>query len=242
VDAAAAAVVQPWLERTAAVGGEVLGTATLAVSGKGTPGADCGMSDLLCRAMLHASGAQLALHGTLAEESWTAGAVVDGRALYRAVPYENQLCVVELTPDELKEVVAEQLHNRSSYTYAGIWGAHAEVAADGQTAVALRFPASVAAGERVTLVLTSYHAAGGGNRYPVLRALVRQPAARLRVLPQTTREALRAYLLAVPDWCRPPTPWLRLPGPAARRARASSPSAQPAMPVAGPTPTAPGAP
>ncbi|MBN2449049.1 MAG: metallophosphoesterase [Lentisphaeria bacterium] len=196
---------------------------TNAVPSRGTPGISCATSELLCRALAAATGATAALHGRLSQDGFDAGTVTEAD-LFRVVPYENTAVLAEFTAAELEAVVAEQLDNRESYVYCGVWGAEFRIAeaesreeddpqatasaredTPPQTAVAMLNPPD---GEgRLLTVLNSYTAAGGGGRFPILRRILARPETRARDTGLSSRDALRTYLGKHPD-LSPPKRWI----------------------------------
>jgi 2',3'-cyclic-nucleotide 2'-phosphodiesterase (5'-nucleotidase family) len=168
------------------------------IPASGTPGISCPASELICRALAEATGAAVVLHGTLGQAGLPAGPISE-RQLFALVPYENSIVVADLTPAELEDVVAEQIANRASYVYSGVWGA--EVAIQPRT---LERDAHVRltrlqgnAGpfpERIRVAMNSHTAAGGGGRFPRLFEILRTPQAHRHNTGVNSREAVRTYL------------------------------------------------
>lgn len=207
LDPVASEAARPWLEQTDHFARKVITTPSTTLTAEGKPGIDNDISELLCRALAWRAEAPVALHGLLSDESWPAGEPVDEARLFRTIPYENYLCIAHLTLDELAQVVQEQLDNRGSYTYNGIWGLEVEVA--DQRVVSVRLPGQEVAPEtRIPLALSSYNAASGGNRYHTLYRLIQQPEAKLTHIDINSRDILRAYLRETADWDRPARRWL----------------------------------
>jgi 2',3'-cyclic-nucleotide 2'-phosphodiesterase (5'-nucleotidase family) len=178
----------------------------------GTPGVNCAVSELLCRALAEAAGAEVALHGTLGRTGLPAGEVTE-RDLFALVPYENAVMVADLTAADLEEVVAEQLANRSSYVYCGVWGAEFAVHQDDADGIPrVRLTAvpgrSGPRPERLRVALNSYTAAGGGGRFPRLAQCLRSPQARCRETGSAARDAVRLYLQRHADEAVTPRAWL----------------------------------
>lgn len=184
----------------------------VAVPPGGTPGVSCAVSELLCRALAEASGAEVVLHGTLGRTGLPAGTVTE-RDLFALVPYENTIAVADLTVSELQTVVAEQIANRTSYVYSGPWGAQFAIDKGGpEGTVRVRLTAvaghSGALPGRLRVAMNSYTAAGGGGRFPRLLECLRKPQARCRSTGTQAREALRTYLQRHPDDPVEPQPWI----------------------------------
>jgi 2',3'-cyclic-nucleotide 2'-phosphodiesterase (5'-nucleotidase family) len=169
-----------------------------AISVGGTPGISCAVSELICRALSAATGAAVVLHGTLGRAGLPAGDIGE-RDLFALVPYENTIMLAELTPAELEAVVAEQIANRTSYVYSGVWGAEMAIQAqdpEPQARVRLtrlqdgRDPLP----ERLLVAMNSHTAAGGGGRFPRLFEILQAAAAHRRDTRINSRDAVRTYL------------------------------------------------
>ena len=204
---AARAAAEGWLAKSSAFARKPAGTLAGAVSADGMPGEDCGTSELVCRAIAAAVGADVVFHGRLSRSGLSRGTVLEGH-LSALVPYENNIAVASLTLQELREVVAEQQQFRTSYAYNGIWGA--EVVVSGNGAVrSLSVPAARAPNGRILTALNSYAAAGAGGRFPRLRAIIRRPEAELRDSGIDTRDAVRKFLGNHPNLKLKTRRWIR---------------------------------
>ncbi len=198
-----------WLQVADREAIRTIATPARAVTSKGTPGIDCQISDMVCRAMMKQTGAVAALHGVLARLYWPAGKPVTRGDLFRAMPYENKVCVVNLTRLELADVIGEQLALRQAYTYNGIHGVH--VVADRESGRVINVTPAHGVwpeDERRPVAITSYNAAGGGGRYPRLRELCARPESGLQVEPSDAREIVRRYMEENREWTAPPTRWI----------------------------------
>lgn len=205
-DPTAETAVSAWLERTRAFAKERVGSVRDRISAEGMPGRSCATSELLSRAIAAAVGVDVVVHGRLSRFSLFPGPVTEAE-LFRLVPYENSIGTVALTPAELREILREQEANRDSYVYNGLFGARARVTRAGQIRD-LELPGPIRDG-RVRVALNSYALAGGGGRFPRLRAIVRRPAANLHDTGIWTRTAVREYLGRHPDLSVQARAWLR---------------------------------
>ena len=181
------------------------------VSVKGQPGVSCPVSELLCTALADATGAEVALHGTLSTTGFPAGRPLANADLFAVVPYENTAVTAEVTAEELGRIVTEQWAQRKVYTYCGLWGADAVIDADGHARITGIGPdlAAPVPGRRYRIVLNSHTAAGGG-RNPVLKRILANPEAHCRDTGQNTRQILYDWLQKHPnDFAVTPRQWIR---------------------------------
>ena len=166
-----------------------LTTLTHATAGEGTPGTSCQTAELIANAMMHATGARAAFHGKFTDGGLRAGPVTEFD-LYRLLPFENGITVAQLTPDEIGQIAAEQRREAATSPKK------ASAGVSKVNGLYWRAALPVTAGSRIPVAFNSYVAAGGGGRFPVLRALLRQPAAQTTDSSLTTRDALRRFLTA----------------------------------------------
>lgn len=177
-----------------------------AVSSYGRPGSGCAMSDLYCRAIAERTGALVVFQGRLSKTSWPADIPVTEQLLYDAIPYENKIGIAMLTADEITMVLTEQLQSRESYVFNGIWGMKAQVSDDWRTVRELQW--EPLADTRVPVAFHSYAAAGGGGRFPKLRALLATPAVQHRTTGLMTRDIVRDHLRDSAEPVAPTVHWV----------------------------------
>jgi len=69
-----------------------------------------------------------------------------------------------------------------------------------------------AADGRVSVAFNSWGIAGGGNRFPILRRILRRSAARLRDTELQTHDIVRDFMTTSDDWRAAPVAWLQFDG------------------------------
>lgn len=210
VDPAARAAVATWLQRAETEGAIPLATPPREFNGgDGLPGADNAISEFICRAIAARSGAVIALHGTHNRYRWSADRPITVQDLFITIPYENELAVISLTPEQLTAVITEQLATEPARYRHGVWGLQVDLTPRGDVH-RLSHPdgSPLAADQRLDVATSGFLLAGGGGRYPILAGYAALPECRARDLKVTTREALREYILGDPDWSAP-RPWIR---------------------------------
>ena len=156
------------------------------------------MQQLLCKAIQERVQADVVIHGLLTEAGIPAGPI-RRRDVWDVVPYENRICVAQLTSEELKLILAENLRHLNGRSFMGIYGLSYELVMDSQVEERIRkfrlpdgSPLHVR--RRLKVAFNSYTVASGGKRHPVLREVVHRPASRLRVTDIDTRSAVEDYI------------------------------------------------
>jgi 2',3'-cyclic-nucleotide 2'-phosphodiesterase (5'-nucleotidase family) len=126
------------------------------------------------------------------------GAITVGD-VWKIVPYENTIGVVQLTPAELREVLDEDAETYNNPAFRGIWGlkwTFDPEAKPGQRTTALVHADGSPLDEKKKLAVAfnSYDLASGGQRWKRLRELVDRPEAKLVEYDFQTREAVINYI------------------------------------------------
>ena len=171
----------------------IKGSLAMPVRAYGRPGVSCETSELICRALAEASGADVVLHGRLSKKDLPVGRVT-AQDLFELVPYENSIVTAEVTREELGEIVAEQWRNKTHYSFCGLWGADAKLGKDAQSAIITRlWKGEWPANGRVKLALNNHTAAGSG-RFTVLRGILDKTASQTLDTGIMTRDAVETYL------------------------------------------------
>jgi 2',3'-cyclic-nucleotide 2'-phosphodiesterase (5'-nucleotidase family) len=169
-------------------------TLTAKINAGGTPAVSCQASELLCQAMLNATGARAALQGKISSNGLSAGTVSE-LDLFRFIPYENGLLLADLSRSELEAILGEQMRLADSPANAPLHGLRWRWTKS-SSRVTVEWPA--AAGERLPVVLSSYLADGAGGRFPRLVEILAAPAVHLRDTGQGLREVTEAWLKTHP--------------------------------------------
>ncbi len=150
------------------------------------------MSAVISRAIAAKTQVSAVVHGTLSQISWLSDAPLTEAILFETIPYENSIGVAELTADEIRAIIDEQLKHRKSYVFNGIWGINVVIdPAQQRTVSVLLGDSPDAADGRVSVAFNSWVIAGGGGRFPILRRILRRSATRLRDTELQTRDIVR---------------------------------------------------
>ncbi|MCO5061403.1 MAG: bifunctional metallophosphatase/5'-nucleotidase [Kiritimatiellae bacterium] len=156
------------------------------------------IQSLIARALAVASGADLVLHGVLDEHDLPSGdlSMAD---IWRIVPYENRVAILQVTPGELLEILEENGAVRSPMSFMGLFGARYQwKTVDGGA----RKPVNLTLKDgkiphprqRLKVAINSYALASGGGRYKKLREIAERPETRTKLLDLDTRTAVLTYV------------------------------------------------
>lgn len=153
---------------------------------------------LFCEAMAWKVGADVVLHGTLSGAHLEAGPIRQ-KDLWRLIPYENTMAVTWLNIGELRDIMEEVMMFWGTHRYFGTWGIQYEVWPDAPPGEKIRNIRDkegkpIHFKTRLKVALNSYHASGGGGRYPVLLQHLNSPNTRTEMLDIDIRDAVADYI------------------------------------------------
>lgn len=195
---------QPELDRAKKELAVVVGEATGDFHLDGAPRHETPIHNLIFEAIVAALrergvAVDAVVHGILEKRGVLARGPVTVGDIWRIVPYENTVGVVEITAGELREVLEENLAGYAGAQFRGVWGlkwVFNPKAPKGQRTVSLRRAdgGELAATDRLRVAFNSYDLASAGLRLPRLRELADRPESQLREFDFQTRDAVIAYV------------------------------------------------
>jgi 2',3'-cyclic-nucleotide 2'-phosphodiesterase (5'-nucleotidase family) len=153
------------------------------------------LSELFCRAITRKANTKIAFHGTLNWKFSIKGEIRE-KDIFSLVPYENTIGILELTPDETRRIINEQLSCIKKMNFQPPWGIIVEVGKDGKVAGQLKFPdgSEWQDGERRKVAFASYYLAGAGGRFPILKKIASEPEVKAKDTGILVRKAMRDYI------------------------------------------------
>ncbi len=204
--AEAVTAIKHWLTKTRQEATTVVGELATAIDARGRPGIDCATSELIATAIAQRTNADVVIHGRLSDASLPAGAITE-KQLFDLVPYENNVGILRLTPEQLQEVVAEQLAARNSYVACGVWGI--EVTVDNEwRPLNITLPNGTPVTTPLRVAFNSYTLASGGGRFPKLGEIAKSQKVEPLDTGLNTRDIIRGYLKAHPRLELPVRQWI----------------------------------
>jgi len=119
--------------------------------------------------------------------------------VWKIVPYENTYGTCNLDGKELRSILEEDLKYVDTGDFRGIWGLKWNFdlsAPEGHRTISLTHTNgnAVADNEKLIVAFSSYDLAGGGARFPVLRAIADKPETKTVDFDISTRQAVIDYI------------------------------------------------
>ncbi len=156
------------------------------------PFADC--DSLIAGAMLAASGAECAIYSRSERHVFLpARDTISQRDIFRLMPYENRICTVRLTPDELRKIAGQEClpaqKNKRRTVFAGL-----QVRQDSKgNLLSLVHPEPDADG-RISVAMCDYYIAGSGGASIPVRNMILSGNIPVRQTGILLRDAISAQL------------------------------------------------
>lgn len=182
----------------------VLGEATGDFGLAGAPRHETPVHNLIFAAIVEALqqrgvAVDAVVHGVLDRRATLAKGPVTVGDIWRVVPYENTIGVVEITAGQLREVLEENAGGYTGAYFRGIWGlkwTFNPQAPRGERTVSLQRTdgQELKAGDRLRVAFNSYDLASAGLRLPKLRELADRPESKLQEFDFQTRAAVIEYV------------------------------------------------
>ncbi len=187
------------LEKASAYLGEKVGsTATALTSEHKLPG-QSPVQQLISKAIAAATRADIVLHGILSSAVVHAGAITRGD-VWDMIPYENKIGVLQLTFQELKDVLEENANLAGSTHFMGVYGVAYDYCPNAEAGsriqnIRLANGTKPHGKQRFRVAVNSYAMASGGGRFRALARLAESPNTRMEITKVDTRTAVADYIV-----------------------------------------------
>ena len=168
-------------------GNKVVGNAAAPISGS-SRGVSNPLQNLFGQAIAAAAEADAALISP-AREHFSFHGEISEKELYEAAPYDDTITLLDVTPEELRRITAEQLGWKAIPQRQLPWGFRA-ISDQRAKNLSLQLPGNPA---RLKVAVNSFIIKRGKNWFPILAELDRQPG-RVRETGIPIRDALRDYI------------------------------------------------
>ncbi|MCM8532598.1 MAG: bifunctional metallophosphatase/5'-nucleotidase [Lentisphaeraceae bacterium] len=155
----------------------------------GYVGESCETAYLIGESIRVASGADIAIHGKFSKKSLSGD--VTRRDLFELMPYENNIYILELSKNQIKLIMSEQIQfYRKSHFNAPV-GFDIELQSKKGPISKISYAIEK---DIYKLAINSRVAAGGGGRFPYLRSLIKDKQVGFKEIKVNTRDAVEQYL------------------------------------------------
>lgn len=152
------------------------------------------LNQLFCEAMAAKTKAEIAFHDSN-QKTFLRGTLTEND-IFRMLPYENTIGILELNKAEIKAIIEEQFRKRGKGHFQTPWGIYVTVDSKGKVTDILfrdRTPWQDE-NKRIKTAFSSYILSGAGSRFPVLKEI----AEKADVNPSDSgifiRDALKDYI------------------------------------------------
>jgi len=151
------------------------------------------VSKLFCMAIQEKTHADFVFHGSVIQSAKLAGKIYQ-KDLFNLIPYEDTICLLKLTPEELKIIINEQMKKRKINHFQSYYGLNVNF--DYQNRITLTFNNNtpLIQNKRYLTAFSSYALAGAGGRFPELKKIAAKKTSEGVDTNNTIRDALKQYI------------------------------------------------
>jgi 2',3'-cyclic-nucleotide 2'-phosphodiesterase (5'-nucleotidase family) len=183
-----------WRKKSANFAKKVIGTTKKKITSEMSNLNFSPISKLFCSAIKESTKADFVFHGTVVQSAYLEGEIQE-KELFKVIPYEDTICLLRVSPGELKEIIKEQMQKRKMQHYQSYMGLNINF--DYQDNIILSFSdgSPLKPGKRYLTAFSSYALAGAGGRFPILKKIAMQKNTQGVDLNIKIRDSLRRYII-----------------------------------------------
>ncbi len=185
--------IKPWQQNAAKFAKEVVGYTEKTINSEIKTSNHSGISKLFCRAIAEKSNVEIVFHGAVKHSASFAGDITE-KDIFDAIPYEDTICTLELTPDELKIIISEQFATKKKYHFQSVSGLIVSRGSHKEITIKQSNGSELNTDKRYKCAFSSYFLAGAGGRFPKLKSIALQKKSKGIDTNITIRKALREYI------------------------------------------------
>jgi len=181
-----------------------LGEAADEFSPRGGPKRETPIHNLICESIafaLRERGAKVdaVVHGLIAERESLSKGPITVADIWRIVPYENTVGVVEVRLSQLREILEENAEYYGKHEFRGLWGLRYQLdpyAPQGHRVgkICNADGGSIGEDDRLAVAFNSYELASGGLRWKKLRQIADSTEAKTVEYDVGTRESVMEFI------------------------------------------------
>jgi 2',3'-cyclic-nucleotide 2'-phosphodiesterase (5'-nucleotidase family) len=198
VDRALAAEVEPLLKKAEISASETVGTNVSVLKVSRYRKSPSGISELFCRAVAEAAGTRYAFHDVPVKHTELASGRITRSEVYNLMPYQNTICTLRLTRQQLTGLIKEQFSQsrKSGGRFLHPYGIKIVTDRSGENIFSIKLAngQEMNSSELVTVAFSSYAVFGAGGRWPYLQSLTQESACIFKDTGISLRHAVEKYI------------------------------------------------
>jgi len=151
------------------------------------------VSKLFCLAIKETTDADFVFHGSVIKSAKLAGDITE-KNLFDLIPYEDTICLLKLTSEELKTIITEQMKKRKMQHYQSYLGLNVKFDYNNKITLLLEKNKPLDTKKRYLTAFSSYVLAGAGGRFQKLKEIAIRKSSEGIDTDITIRDSLRKYI------------------------------------------------
>jgi len=153
-----------------------------------------GLSELYSRAISKQHKVEIVMQSASSDYALPAGKITEW-GLFRTYPYEDTVCLMSLTKQQLTEIIKEQLDKDRDKRFLSPYGIIVTIDKKNRvTDIKLEDGSPWKKGQRKIVAVNSYSVSSAGRRFPVLKKIAMIKSVNARDTNKSVRDTLRTYI------------------------------------------------
>ncbi len=185
--------IKPWRNLAAKFTKNIVGYTGESINSRLNDSMFSGISKLFCQAIAEKSRVNIVFHGAVVKSANFTGDITE-KDIFDVIPYEDTICTLELTSEELKIIIHEQLEKKGEKHFQSVLGLIVSQENPNHITIKLANGSALPPDKRYKCAFSSYVLAGAGGRFPKLKAIASQKSSKGVDTDITIRDALREYV------------------------------------------------
>ena len=152
------------------------------------------LSEFYSKAIASQTGADIVLQSSGSDYTLNKGDLTEWD-LFRAYPFEDSICLLDMTKQQFTEIIEEQLIQVRDKRFLSPYGLTIIIDTNNKIKQCILGNGKIwDDNSRQTVAINSYSLAGAGRRFPILQRIALMPGFNSRDTKITLRDAVRAYM------------------------------------------------
>ena len=185
--------IKPWQQDAAKFAERIIGYTGKEITSTMFNSMFSNISLLFCRAIKEKVDVTAVFHGTVIPSAKFAGKITE-QNIFDAIPYEDTICTLDLTLEELKTIIREQISAKKQHHFQSVLGLMLSKDSKNTLTIKMSNGYTLRSDKRYRCAFSSYTLAGAGGRFPELKAIALRKTSNGQDTGVTIREALRDYV------------------------------------------------
>ncbi len=186
--------IKEWRRKAEKFAGQIIGSTKSRIRGPEKKALFATMNELFCNSLSETADTKIVFHGAVMESAELAGSITE-KHIFEAIPYEDSVCTLKLTPNELKTIILEQIKEKNHGRFQSPYGLQIIIRNNNIVSLKLENGKNLYNNKRYLCAFSSYILAGAGGHFPQLKKIAMMPESKGTDTGILIRDSLRNYII-----------------------------------------------